>query len=115
MSANHPWIVSRAVNGRSLLSRKPVRFRICVGVSFRLECSERARSDIFMATKCFSWAFDRLYRYHKKAEAVQKQKERFTKDSLFSPAYSSECPQILEWKIPIPCLSWEEHFMHHLY
>ena len=83
MSANHPWIVSRAMNGRSLLSRKPVRFRICAGVSFRLECSERARfgrSDISMATKCFSGALDRLYRYHKKAEAIQKRGERFTKD-----------------------------------
>ena len=28
---------------------------------------------------------------------------------------SSECAQILEWKIPIPCLFWEEHCMHHLY
>ena len=92
MSANHPWIVSRAMNGRSLLSRKPVRFRICAGVSFRLECSERARfgmSDISMATKRCSWALDRLYpsRYHKKAEAVQKHDERhderFTND-LFS-------------------------------
>ena len=30
---------------------------------------------------------------------------------------SRECAQILEWKIPILwhlCLSWEEHFMHHL-
>ena len=71
---------------------KPVRFRICAGVSFRLECSERARfgrSDISMATKCFSWALDRLYRYHKKAEAIQKRGKRFTKDSFFSPSYIS--------------------------
>ena len=91
MSANHPWIVSRAMNGRLLLSRKPARFRICAGVSFRLECSERARfgrSDISMATKCFSGALDRLYRYHKKAEAIQKRGERFTKDlSLGSALY----------------------------
>ena len=26
MSANHPWIVSRAMKGLSLLSRKPARF-----------------------------------------------------------------------------------------
>ena len=82
MSANHhPWIVLRAMNGRSLLSRKPVLFRICTGVSFRLECSERARfsrSDMSRATKCFFGALDRLYRYHKKAEAVQKHDERFT-------------------------------------
>ena len=92
MSASHPWIVSRATNGRSLLSRKPVRFRICAGVSFRLECSERARfgrSDISMATKCFSWALDRLYRYHKKAKAVQKNDERFPNDTFSRSLYAS--------------------------
>ena len=86
MSASHPWIVSRALNGLSLLSRKPVRFRTCAGVSFRPECSQRARlgrSDISGATKGFSWALDRLYRCHKKAEAVQ-HRERFTNDSFLS-------------------------------
>ena len=83
MSANHPWIVSRAMNGRSLLSRKPVRFRICAGVSFRLECSERARfgrSDISMATKCFFWAIVSFLTF----ATIRKQKQfRSTmKDSL---------------------------------
>ena len=98
MSANHPWIVSRAMNGRSLLSRKPVRFRICAGVSFRLECSERARfgrSDISMATKCFSWALDRLYRYHKKAEARSKVYEGFSLPSrLYLVLLTDNCQRI---------------------
>ena len=44
MSANHPWIVSRAMNGQLSLSRKPVRFRICAGVSFRLERARFGRT-----------------------------------------------------------------------
>ena len=87
MSAYHPRIVSRTMSGQSLLSRKPVRFRIYAGLSFGLECSERARfgrSDISRATKGFSWVLDRLYRYHKKAEAVQKHDERFTNDTFLS-------------------------------
>ena len=81
MSANHPRIVSRAMKGLSLLSRKPVQSRICAGVSSPLECSERARygrSDISRTTKSFSWELDQLSRYHKKAEAVQEHDKRFT-------------------------------------
>ena len=89
VSTDHPWIVSRAVNGRPLLSRKPVQFRICAGVSFRLKYSERARlgrSDISRDTIGFSWALDRLYRYHKKAETVQKH-DKVTNDT-FSISFS---------------------------
>ena len=52
-----------------------------LSTELRLECRERARlgrSDISGAPTGFSWALDRFYQCHKKAEAVQKDNERFT-------------------------------------